>query len=87
VRIKVLTYGMVRDLLARDEFDLELPAGTTVLAAVTQIAAAAGAGAERLILSPDRRRIKVIARVDGQVAGPDTPLHDGAELKLIHGQH
>jgi molybdopterin converting factor small subunit len=87
VRIRVLAFGAVRDLLGKAEFDLEVPPEATVLDAVTLIADLAGPAARRLILSPDLRRIRVIVRVDDETAGPDTPLHDGAELKMMHGQH
>jgi hypothetical protein len=77
----------VRDLLGQAEFELELAMGATVLGAVTQVANLAGPAARRLILSPDLQRIRVIVRVDGETAGPDTPLYEGAEMKLMHGQH
>ena len=78
---------MVRDLLAQDALALDLPAEATVLDAVTEIVAAAGPSAQRLILSADRRRIKVMVWLDGRITTADVPLHDGAELKLMHGQH
>jgi molybdopterin converting factor small subunit len=87
VRIRVLASGTVRDLLGKAEFDLELPTGATVLGAVTQIADAAGPSTRMLILSLDRRWIRVIVRVDGEPAGPDTALREGAEMKMMHGQH
>lgn len=87
VRIKVLAFGAVRDLLGKAQFDLEVPAEATVLDAVTQIADLAGPSARRLILSPDLRRIRVIVRVGDETAGPNTPLHEGVEMKMMHGQH
>ncbi len=78
---------MVRDLLAQDALTLDLPAGATVLDAVAEVAAAAGPAAQRLILSADRRRVKVMVWLDDRITAADAPLHDGAELKLMHGQH
>jgi hypothetical protein len=87
LHIRILAYGTVRDLLAQDALALDLPPGTTVLDAVAQVAAAAGVSAQNLILSPDRQRIKVMVWLDDQIAAADALLHDGAELKLMHGQH
>ena len=87
MRIRVQAFGMVRDLLRRSDFMLDLPQPATVLSAVTQIVDAAGPDARRLILSPDGTRLKIVVRLDGETARPDTPLYEGAGMKMMLGQH
>ena len=73
VRVRVLFFGILKDLAARNADDLELPEGARA-GEVVQLYAQ---------LIPGRSFSSVAISVNQEYSPPDTPLHAGDEIALL----
>lgn len=75
MKIRLLAFASARDALGAGETDLEMPEGSRVADLRERL------DRDHPGLAPLWPRLALA--VDGHVAGPDQPLHDGAEVALL----
>ena len=76
MRVRVLYFAAVRDLVGRDAEELTLPSSVRDVATL--------AAHLESLHEPLRARLGAVRfAVDEQFAEPDTPLHDGATVAVI----
>lgn len=73
VKVHVRCFAMVRELLGRDRFEVDLPEGSTLVALKQQLAKDA----------PDLLRLPFVMAVNQDYAAADQVLRDGDEVALI----
>ncbi|MEW5990755.1 MAG: molybdopterin converting factor subunit 1 [Chloroflexota bacterium] len=75
LRVRVRLFAMQRELAGAREVAVELPAGATVEAAWAALVG------RHPVLAPGRSAVRFA--VNGEYAGPETPLADGDEVAMI----